>query len=361
MVAQFDHDYFRRLRGAELIGLIAEAKENPANAREGVAARDALDELRRRYQKYVNRLARGARSRLLCSVCAEDIVEDVFCTLWERARYFSHIPVKSEKDEHHRICVWLGPPVCHNVIRRLNDKELFVCIARRDESEYARAVAEKAFAELDRRHRAKLRGRCSRFTWGLYSEMEVEELVQDTLNRAWQKAHTYDDKGISDRKALFWRTVGWLNEMARNLFIDGLRRRKDVETLPCEDEETLDSANWLRTWRQFLACGSQAGDTPDGDARAEELEERAVEFTKEALLTVLTDIQRVVYQTDMQDYPDEDAKHAAFTALEASYKITPISRRQHLCRANKKIQKHLQARMKEYLRGLGPQAPPDAE
>ena len=345
-----------------MIGLIAQAKENPAKAQEGGAARDALDELRRRYRKYVNRLARGAGSRLLCSVCAEDIVEDVFGTLWERARYFSPVPVNSEKDEHHRICVWLGPSVCHNTIRRLNDKELFVCIARRDEGEYARAVAEKAFAELDRRHRKSLRKRCSRFTWGLYYEMEVEELVQKTLYRAWQKAHTYDAPGISDREDLEWNTVGWLNKIMERLFIDDLRcRRKDVQTVVCENEETIDNILWAQTCREYYQSGGREEDSAAGESRAEKLEERAVEFTKEALLTVLTDIERIVYQKDMQDYPDEKAKREAFKALDASLNIKSACRRQHLSRAKKKVQKHLQSRMEEYLRGLGPQSPPDTE
>ena len=110
---------------------------------------------------------------------------------------------------------------------------------------------------------------------------------------------------------------------------------------------------------------STAGETQSQspyDRLLETLEDRAVEFTREALLCVLTDAERLILQTDEQDFPDEAAKLAAFRTLQARLGIkNDNARRQILWRAkNKKIRKYVQARLIEYLRGLGLQVPPNA-
>lgn len=353
MAAQFDDD-FRFLKDTELLALIAKAKESK---RAEVVARAAWNEFRRRYRKYVDRFVRSARSRFLCPGRDEAVIDDVFETVWEQACSFSHHPANNERAEHHRICIWLGSPICHHLIKRLNDKELLVCAARRDEGEYELSVADRAFAEFVRRHKKQLRWRCAQFAWGILSEMEVEELVQDTFTHVWLKAHTYKDGGISDRTKLHGRTTGWLNAMAYHLFIDRLRDRRDVETVAYDDEEALDYHKWCKTWHQFFSSDASGGDDDD-EKRLAALEERAVEFTREALLTVLSDAQRVILQTNEQDFPDDKAKLAAFRAVEANLRITPVNRRQQLKRAIEKVQKHVQKRMEEYLRENGP---PDAD
>jgi DNA-directed RNA polymerase specialized sigma24 family protein len=399
MTAHFD-DNFQVLDIWELFDLIKKAKMSKQAA---VVARgqEALEEFRRRYQKHVTRFVRSARSRILCSVCAEDVVEGVFDMVWDLVDSFRHEPGDDEKAERYRICRWLGSPICQNLVKRLNDKELLVCALRRDEGDYERGVSDRTFAEFVRRHVKRLRWQCSRFTWGVLSEMEVEELVQETFLKAWEEAHTYKDGGTSDRKRLHRRTDGWLNVMAYNLFVDHGRACKDVDLVWYDDEEALDregcrgtsgrypqageehdplSAKLLKaleecpdeSTRQALdeilnggnppppsAATEAEGQTPY-DRLLEALEERAVEFTKEALLHILTDVQRLVLQTDEQDYPDEEAKLAAFRALEERRGLKPTTRRQHLRRAKIRVHKYVQARMEDYLRGLGLEGPPDA-
>lgn len=402
MAAQFDDD-FRTLDIRELFDLIKKAK---ASKQVAVVARgqEAFKEFRRRYQRHVNRFVRSARSRLLCGVGAEEVVEGVFNTVWELADSFQLEPTDDEKAERHGICLWLGSPICQNLIKRLNDKELLVCALRRDEGDYQRGVADRAFAEFVRLHEKRLRWQCAQFSWGVLSEMEVDELVQDTFIRAWQKAHTYEDEGISDRKRLHRRTDAWLNKTAYKLFLSRLAGCKDVQMVRCDDEEALDREVWRNLPGQSSPSGRQESDpisckllaaleectdeaarqalrevlTDDCESRPQPppavgtegqspfdrlldaLEERAVEFTREALLYVLTDVQRLVLQTDEQDFPSKEAKLAAFRALEAGLGISDNTRRQHLWRAKDRIRKYVQARLEEYLRGLGLQVPPAA-
>lgn len=401
MAAQFDND-LRILKNWELVDLIKKAKtsKHPAVVARG---KEAFKEFRRRYQKHVNRFVRSARSRIVCGVVAEEVVEDVFDTVWEQADFFRLEPTDDEKAERHRICLLFGSPICQNLIKRLNDKELLLCAVRRDEGEYHRGVSDRAYAEFVRLHVDRLRWECSRFTWGVLSEMEVEDLVQDTFIRAWQKASTYTDEGISDRASLIPRTDGWLNSTAFRLFLNRVTC-KDVEMVSCDDEEALDRAGCRGASRQYSPTGKPENDPlsdkvlaaleecddesarqalrevlygsrgssaqPSAAGKAdtespferllEALEDRAVEFTREALLYILTDAERLVLQTDDQDFPDEEAKLAAFRTLQARLSINDNARRQILWRAKNRIRKYVQARLEEYLRGLGLQVPPDA-
>ena len=398
MAAQFNDD-LQLLNIWELFDLIQKAKtsKQPAVVARGKAA---FKEFRRRYQRHVNRFVRSARSRIVCGVVTEEVVEGVFATVWEQTDFSRLEPIGDEKAERHLICLLFGSPICQNLIARLNDMELLLCARRRDEGEYGKGVSDRAFAEFVRLHVKRLRWQCTQFAWGILSEMEVEELVQDTFVNAWQGADTYTDDGISDRKRLHGRTDGWLNKTAYRLFLDRVNGCKDVEMVWCDDEEALDREGWSgwpsstgkaesdplsdkvlaaleacpdESVRQALSevlygdSGSSAQSSTAGEAESqspydrllEALEDRAVEFTKEALLK-LTDVERLVLQTDEQDFPDDEARLAAFRTLQARRGINDNARRQVLCRAKKRIRKYVQTRLVEFLRSLGLEVPPDA-
>jgi RNA polymerase sigma-70 factor (ECF subfamily) len=80
------------------------------------------------------------------------------------------------------------------------------------ETELVRSPA--AFSELAERHRRELRAHCYRM---LRSVEDSEDLVQETLLRAWRGRATYE--GRSSPRA-------WLYRIATNLCVDALERRK---------------------------------------------------------------------------------------------------------------------------------------
>lgn len=62
--------------------------------------------------------------------------------------------------------------------------------------------------------------------------VSAEDVVQDTFNRAFQRAHTFDAAGISDPDHLRRRTRAWLGRIANNLLIDALRKSSEVADSP---------------------------------------------------------------------------------------------------------------------------------
>ena len=94
-----------------------------------------------------------------------------------------------------------------------------------------------AFSELAERHRRELRAHCFRI---LRSAEDSEDMVQETLLRAWRGRGTY--AGRSSPRA-------WLYRIATNVCIDALERRKhrveptyawDAEGAPESPDELLE-------------------------------------------------------------------------------------------------------------------------
>lgn len=94
-----------------------------------------------------------------------------------------------------------------------------------------RDVDQHEFGALAESYRRELRAHCYRM---LGSVQEAEEMVQETLLRAWNRRETYE--GRSTVRA-------WLYKIATNLCIDSLRKRPR-RSLPIarEDESTLEQS-----------------------------------------------------------------------------------------------------------------------
>ncbi|TNE84156.1 MAG: sigma-70 family RNA polymerase sigma factor [Deltaproteobacteria bacterium] len=90
------------------------------------------------------------------------------------------------------------------------------------DAELATAAAagdRAAFAELHRRHARVVHGiLVARLPWPL-----AEEAVQDVFLIAWQKLHSLRDPA---------RVAPWLCQLARNLAVDQLRKRRETAPLP---------------------------------------------------------------------------------------------------------------------------------
>lgn len=90
-----------------------------------------------------------------------------------------------------------------------------------------RDIDQQGFGVLTESHRRELRAHCYRM---LGSVQEAEELVQETLLRAWNRRETYE--GRSTLRA-------WLYKIATNLCIDTLRQAAAGDYCPLVQMRSL--------------------------------------------------------------------------------------------------------------------------
>ncbi len=204
--------------------------------------------------------------------------------------------------------------------RAKTDKELLEITAARD------VRAEKAFAEFYQRHIRYMYFICKRDYANTLGEDGAEDLVQDTFVRAYEKAHTFSDDGITEPDKLALRTHGWLRRIAANLFQDMLRRETSVPTQPLAPEHE-----------------EQLADTPSADDEQEPPESAQMKLIKEALSKLSEreqDIVRTVYQ-----WYEKDKKLPSHVIddLTEKHKTTPENIRKILSRARKKIEEFINA------------------
>ena len=92
-----------------------------------------------------------------------------------------------------------------------------------------------AWAEFYQRHRPYLTFVCRRAYEGSLRPGLVDDIVHDTLVRAFERAVTYDS-AESDPDSSRRRARAWLGGIAANLFRSALRRTPDFATLESVDE-----------------------------------------------------------------------------------------------------------------------------
>ncbi len=106
----------------------------------------------------------------------------------------------------------------------------------------ARAAAATADAVGARRAQARFYERHVRYLYGVLKRREavlrrvagisVEDLVQDTFQRAFQYGATYQADGITDSERLRLRTRAWLGRIAQNLVAAALKGQVEVSASP---------------------------------------------------------------------------------------------------------------------------------
>jgi RNA polymerase sigma factor (sigma-70 family) len=113
----------------------------------------------------------------------------------------------------------------------LSDAELLARVAERARDASAARQAEALFY-----------GRHVRYLYGVLlkrvkgplslSGQEVEDLVQETFFRVFERAHTFrDEPGIEPERAVL-RVRAWLGRIAQNLLADSLARAQEVSATP---------------------------------------------------------------------------------------------------------------------------------
>jgi RNA polymerase sigma-70 factor, ECF subfamily len=168
-------------------------------------------------------------------------------------------------------------------------------IARQPDIDGATIVAfqqgdDEAFARISRRHFRELHVHCYRM---IGSFDEAEDLVQDTLLRAWRHRHSYE--GRSTLRA-------WLYRIATNACIDAMRTRDARGPAGDESEETPIGASvaaapdyarlaWLQPYPDALL---DAGDAPDILPEARLVARESIELAFLAAIQLLPVKQRAV-------------------------------------------------------------------
>lgn len=114
------------------------------------------------------------------------------------------------------------------------DEDLLVYMTMRDDDPSA---ANEAWAEFYQRHADYLYKVCCRVSKGILAGSGPKDLVQETFIRAYEKASTFDNGGITDPNWLRLRARAWLGRIALNIYRDMLRGRRDVTEMSVDSQE----------------------------------------------------------------------------------------------------------------------------
>jgi RNA polymerase sigma factor (sigma-70 family) len=135
----------------------------------------------------------------------------------------------------------------------------------------ARAAAAAGDAVGARRAQARFYERHLRYLYGVLKRREavlrrvagisVEDLVQDTFQRAFQYGASFEDDGVDDPERRRLRTRAWLGRIAQNLVAAALKGQNEVSASPfIEQARAADieeaeppSTREVRAMRQALA------------------------------------------------------------------------------------------------------------
>ena len=124
----------------------------------------------------------------------------------------------------------------------LDDEQLLALAAGRD---VASGRLRAAQAELYRRHVRYLYGALKKRE-GMLSRtvgLAVEDLVQETFQRAFQYGASYKALPQADAERARLRTRAWLGRIAQNLIIDALSRSTEISASPMLEEVGVDEAD----------------------------------------------------------------------------------------------------------------------
>jgi RNA polymerase sigma factor (sigma-70 family) len=145
-----------------------------------------------------------------------------------------------------------------------NDAALLARIALGSEEPAQVRAAQTQFYE---RHVRYLYGALSRQRSSVYAlaQMSVEDLVQETFRRVFEKAHTYASEPELDSERAERRTRAWMGRIAQRLLLDALEGNREVSATPyveslcatSEDGPAPSTSPNLRLVRTALASLSE--------------------------------------------------------------------------------------------------------
>jgi len=204
-----------------------------------------------------------------------------------------------------------------------SDAELLALAA----NESDQALGDKAFEAFYHRHVKYLYYACKTDYGKTLRDDGVEDLVQDTFVKAFEKADSYHPGGIVSQEAMQRRTQAWLRKIAANLFFNSFRTKKSVNTMLLHDDK----------WHAISAIDkeSEAEDSPK------------MRLMKEALRT-LSQKEQEIMRTIYQWYePHCKLPSHIIQELTEQYRTTPENIRKIRSRARKKIEAYLKSHISQ--------------
>lgn len=163
------------------------------------------------------------------------------------------------------------------------DGELFGLMAQRG------SAAKKAWAELYCRYVNELFRSVHRLS-GL-TGTDVQSLVQDTMVKAWNSAHTFDADDTLEPATSHDRTLSWLGRIAQNLYRT-MRRQKKISLVSGSAEAAdEDESSRAATGRSPIRRGELNQEIRTAQAQVEgtakaEVESKHVRLLRQALATL---------------------------------------------------------------------------
>ena len=204
-------------------------------------------------------------------------------------------------------------------LRHENDEDLLIYMSMRADDP---AVARAAWAEFFRRHAKYLYRRCRRFTKNVLDEAGTNDLVQETLIRAYDRAGTFNGAGIKDTQRLERRTRAWLGRIALNIFRDILRDREGRREVPLDENDPA----------------------PEPEPRQTSLTSARRQLIDEAIDS-LSEREQIVLRTVFQYFePGKNLPRPVIEDLANSLKTTSDNLRQIKSRALRKINQYIKSR-----------------
>lgn len=149
--------------------------------------------------------------------------------------------------------------------------------------------AKEAWKELYGRHVVYLYACCAKTAVAKLGPEAIEDLVVDTFQRAYERAHTFQADGLTgkDRAEISKIVRAWLGKIAHRLACDKLRNREEV-TRP---EVHLSQEHWQ--------------DIPGRELAEDRSEPQVVAIVREAMQTVLNEQEREALREWFQWYDPE--------------------------------------------------------
>jgi RNA polymerase sigma factor (sigma-70 family) len=204
-------------------------------------------------------------------------------------------------------------------LRHENDEDLLIYMSMRADDP---AVARAAWAEFFRRHAKYLYRCCLRFTKNVLDEAGTNDLVQETLIRAYDRAGTFNAAGIKDTERLERRTRAWLGRIALNIFRDMLRDRDGRREVPLDENDPA----------------------PEPEPRQTSLTSARRQLIDEAIDS-LSEREQIVLRTVYQYYePGKNLPRPVIEDLANSLKTTSDNLRQIKSRALRKMKQYIKLR-----------------